>query len=41
MKMMIIMEMKKDQNIIPAQGANFQMKSHFHPEQVEGSLPIR
>ncbi len=48
---MMIMEMKKDQNIIPAQGANFQMKSPFHPacsvstecnrsEQVEGSLPI-
>jgi hypothetical protein len=29
MKMMIIMEVKKDQNIIPAQSANFQMKSPF------------
>ena len=31
MKMMIIMEMKKDQSIIPAQSANFQPEAHFHP----------
>ena len=25
---------------VPAQSANFQLLAPFHPEQVEGSLPI-
>ena len=34
------MKVKKNQNVIPAQSAKFQPMASFHPEQVEGSLPI-
>ena len=34
------MKVKKNQNVIPAQSAKFQPMAPFHPEQVEGSLPI-